>query len=70
MVKAKKGLDNNSPKAEGEHSVNFWRSERKFCLSIHDNGSNSFLFVNATKIHQFKSKDSEIKRYPLCLGNI
>ena len=29
-----------------------------------------FLFVNATKIHQFKTKDSEIKNYPLCLGNI
>ena len=30
----------------------------------------SFLFVNTTKIHQFKAKDSEIKRYPLCLENI
>ena len=29
-----------------------------------------FLFVNATKIHQFKAKDSEIKKYPFCLGNI
>ena len=27
-------------------------------------------FVNATKIYQFKAKDSEIKKYPLCLGNI
>ena len=24
------------------------------------NGSNSFLFVNATKVYQFKAKDSEI----------
>ena len=37
-------------------------------LSLHYNGSNSFLFVNATKIYQFKAKDSEIKPYPLCLG--
>ena len=29
-----------------------------------------FIFVNATKIYQFKAKDSEIKIYPLCLGNI
>ena len=28
------------------------------------------MFVNATKIHQFKAKDFEIKRYPLCLENI
>ena len=39
-------------------------------LSLHYNESNSFLFVNATKIYQFKAKDSEIKDYTLCLGNI
>ena len=27
-------------------------------------------FVNATKIYQFNAKDSEIKDYALCLGNI
>ena len=31
--------------------------------------SNSFLFVSATKIYQFKAKDSEIKKYFLYLGN-
>ena len=41
-----------------------------FVLSCHYDRSNSFLFVNATKIYQFKAKDSEIKKYPLCLGNI
>ena len=65
-----KGLDNTSLTAEAEYFINFSRSERKFCLSLHYNGSNSFLFVNATKIHQSKAKGSEIKRYPLCLGNI
>ena len=64
------GLDNTTLTTESEYSINFSRSQRKFCLSLHYNGSNSFLFVNATKIHQFKAKDSEIKRYPLCLGNI
>ena len=39
-------------------------------LSLHYNGSKSFLFVNATKIYQFKAKDSDIKDYSLCLGNI
>ena len=42
----------------------------KICLNLDYNGRNSFLFVNATKIHQFKAKDSEIKRHSLCLGNI
>ena len=39
-------------------------------LSLEYNGRNSFLFGNATKIYQFKAKDSEIKPYLLCLGNI
>ena len=39
-------------------------------MSLHYNGSNSILFVNATKIYQFKVKDPEIKDYTLCLGNI
>ena len=30
----------------------------------------SFLFVDATKIYKFKTNDSEIKIYPLCLGKI
>ena len=38
-------------------------------LSLHCNGSISFLFINATKIYHFKAKDSEIKPYPSCLGN-
>ena len=29
-----------------------------------------FLFVNATKIYQFKAKETEIKYFLLCLGNV
>ena len=50
-------------------SINFSRSERKLRLSLHYKGSNSLLFVNATKIYHFKAKGSKTKRYPLCLGN-
>ena len=39
-------------------------------LSLHYNRRNSFLFVNATKIYQFKAKISEIENYALSLGNI
>ena len=39
-------------------------------LSSQNNGSNSFLIVNATKIHQLKAKDCKIKPYILFLGNI
>ena len=47
--------------AETQYSINFTRPGIKFCLSLHYNGSNSFLFLNATKIYQFAAKDSEIK---------
>ena len=39
-------------------------------LSLHYNGIISFLFVNATKMYLLKAKNSEIRKYPLCLGNI
>ena len=29
------GLDDTAITAEGEHSINFSRSQRKFCLSLH-----------------------------------
>ena len=28
------------------------------------------MFVNATKIYQFKAKDSKLKKYSKCLGNL
>ena len=46
------------------------RSNRKFCVTLHYNGSNSFLFVNPTKIYQFKANNSEIKIYHVYLGSI
>ena len=31
------------------------QSGKRFVLSLHYNGSNSFFFVNATKVNQFKA---------------
>ena len=45
------GLDNTALTAEAEYSINFSRSQRKFCLSLHYDGSNNFSFINATKIY-------------------
>ena len=53
-----------------QYSINFGRPGTRFCFSLHCNGNNSFLFVNATKIHKFKTKGSQIKKYIICLGNI
>ena len=56
--------------AEKMYSINFTVTKKKFCLSLHYNGRNSYLFVNGTEIIKFKAKDSEIVASPLCLGNI
>ena len=43
---------------------------KTFVLSLHYNGDNSYLFVNGVEQIKFKAEDSQIKPYPLCLGNI
>ena len=52
------------------YSINFTENNKKFCLSLHYNGANSYLFVICTEVYKFKAKDSEIVATPLCLGNI
>ena len=55
--------------AEKINSINFVVTKKKYCLSLHYNGTNSYLLVNGTEIFKFKA-NSEIVASPLCLGNI
>ena len=55
--------------AEKMYSKNFTAGNKNFCISLHYNGDNSYLFVNGKEIINFKAKDSKIVPYPLCLGN-
>ena len=64
------GLDDTTLIAEAQYSINFSRSNRKYCLTSHYNGSNGFLFVNTTKMYQIKVNDSEIKKNILCVYEI
>ena len=64
------GLGEHSLTAEKMYSINFTVTKKKFCLSLHYNGANSYLFVNGTEIYKFKAKDSKIVSSSLCLGNI
>ena len=36
--------------AEKMYSINFAVTKKKFCLSLHYNGAQSYLYVNGTKI--------------------
>ena len=67
-------LDDTTLTAEAIYPINFTQPNKRFVLSLHYNGSNSFLFsvlvASVSQIYQFKATGSEIKDYPLCLGNI
>ena len=57
------GLDDTTLTSEAKYPINFTQLRKRFVLSLHYNGSNSFLFLNATEIYQFEAKGSEIKDY-------
>ena len=50
------GLDDAKLTADAKYSINFTQPRKRFVLSLHYNGSNSFLFVNATKNISIQSK--------------
>ena len=64
------GIDGTTIYAEKMYSTNFTIANMTFCLSLHYNGVNSYLFVNGKEIINFKAKDSEIEPYALCLGGL
>ena len=63
------GSDDTISTAEVKYPINFVQPGKRFVLSLHYNGSNSFLF-KATKIYLFKLNYPEIKNCTLYLGNI
>ena len=63
-------INNTTNYAEGSYSSNFSIENKVFCLSLHCNGDNSYLFVNGKEVFKFKAKNSEIKPQPIALGGI
>ena len=52
------------------YETNFTEPNKKFVLSLHYNGDNSYLFVNAVEQLKFKADNNEIQKLPITLGNI
>ena len=50
------GLDDNMLTAEAEYSINFSRSPRKFCSSLHYNGITVFYLLMLRKYTNSKQK--------------
>ena len=53
-----------------QKKCNFTVDNKIFCLSLHYNGNNSFLFVNGKQVINFKVKNSELMKYPMCLASL
>ena len=56
--------------AEKTYAINLNVTKKKFCLNLHYNEANSYVFVNGKEIYKFKTKDSEIVTTSLSFGNI
>lgn len=52
------GLDDTTITVEAKYTISFTLSLKRLVLSLHYDKSNSFLYVNAVKMHQLKAKDS------------
>lgn len=65
------GLIESSLTAEKMYSINFTETNKKFCLSLHYNGNNSYLFVNGVEVFKFKALTGYIETHNgICLGNV
>ena len=64
------GINDTTLYAEKIYSQNFTAVDKKFVLSLHYNGEDSYLFVNGKQELKFKAKDDQIVKEILCLGNI
>ena len=64
------GFNDTTLYAEKRCSQNFTQPSKKFVLSLHYNGKNSYLFVNGKEELKFKTKTNQIIQKNLCLGNL
>ena len=64
------GINDTTLYAEKLYTQNFSAVDKKFVLSLHYDGDNSYLFDNGKQELKFKAKDDQIVKEILCLGNI
>ena len=64
------GIHNTTLYVERNYWRNFTDLGKKFVLSLHYNGDDSYLFVNGRQELKFKAKDDQVINEKLCLGNL
>ena len=64
------GINDTTIYAEKNFYRNFTNFSKKFVLSLHYNGDNSYLFVNGRQELNFKAKKDQLVKEKLCIGNL
>ena len=64
------GINDTAIYAEKNVYRNFTDFGKKFVLSLHYNGDNSYLFVNGRQELKFKAKTDQLVKEKLCIGNL
>ena len=64
------GINDTTLYTKKIYSQNFTQSSKKFILSFHYNGNDSYLFVNGAQELKSKAKDDQMINKKLCLGNL
>ena len=64
------GINDTTLYAEKIYSQNFIQPSKKFILSLHYNGDDSYLFVNGKQELKFKCKTESLVKEKLCIGNL
>ena len=64
------GIHDTMIYAEKNFHRNFTDLGKKFVLSLHYSGDDSYLFVNGREELKFKAKHGQITNEKLCLGNL
>ena len=54
------GINGSFGAPEKKFSINFSKANKKFCLSLHYNADNSYLFVNEKEIFKFKADNKNV----------
>ena len=63
------GINDTTLYAEKIYSQNFTQPSKKFVLSLHYNGNDSYLFVNGKQELKFKAKTDQLVKKELWIGN-
>ena len=64
------GINDTTIYAEKNFYRNFTDFGKKFMLSLHYNGDDSYLFVNGRQELKFKAKTDQLVKEKLCTGNL